>query len=405
MKIYITLLLLFFNWALYAQTVKPVYVLEYTRNTKAISEIEKETQKANFGTIIGDKPNGADQLRAMFSEVGRTTIYYRLDTVLIVSTHDGIQSKQIGYQYGGIMQGIDLRTGQRMVFTPASLKKSVDRALGEGSFVANGLQNTSGSARKIRNKEMMGGLICEKWQESLPQFETTAQYWILPGKAALFPFPAGSSFLYRQELIVKSEIHSIPLFEKIETQELTKIDSLTEFSIQEKVNDLLNQYVVGFYQNIEQNKHMVTTPLSINDDIGNWSFLEIESSRITSLKGLPGQWDYLLVDIWASWCGPCLKSFPELNKLKQSYSGSLQVLSLNYADTDLEKVKEVLKKYMPDWPQGFASHQVHDLLNPMRMYPSMVLIDRNGKVVMIGKPDLSLNEIRTFLDEHIAPRK
>lgn len=39
---------------------------------------------------------------------------------------------------------------------------------------------------------------------------------------------------------------------------------------------------------------------------------------------------YVLVNYWATWCGPCIKEIPELNKLAAEHKGKLVVLGVNY---------------------------------------------------------------------------
>ncbi len=260
--------------------------------------------------------------------------------------------------------------------------------------------------KKQKKQEKIHGFMCDVWEEVSSQMQSEVKTWVTPEFA--YVFPQFSDISFKGQLIVKTESSSSLGQERKDTRVLQEIDTIIGLSIKDEINKLLNIEIGSAkkaYTNLEDNKLLIQDSVKVQSNIGNFHFKIMEKDSTSNIEKAISDASFLLIDIWASWCSPCLKSFPELNKLKQAYTDSLQILSLNYADTDLGKVKEVLKKYTPDWPQGFASHQVHDLLNPMRMYPSMVLIDRNGKVVMMGKPDLSLNEIRTFLDEHITPRK
>ena len=50
------------------------------------------------------------------------------------------------------------------------------------------------------------------------------------------------------------------------------------------------------------------------------------------------------IDFWASWCGPCVKSFPWMNKIQQQYkTQGFTVISINL-DADKEKAEDFLKK-------------------------------------------------------------
>jgi|GEM_PF-777863 len=61
---------------------------------------------------------------------------------------------------------------------------------------------------------------------------------------------------------------------------------------------------------------------------------------------------YLLIDFWASWCGPCRENNPLLKQLYYKYKEKgLNVLSIS-VDTNAAKWKAAIKKDEMDWPQG-----------------------------------------------------
>ena len=49
--------------------------------------------------------------------------------------------------------------------------------------------------------------------------------------------------------------------------------------------------------------------------------------KLSSFKG-----KYVLLDFWASWCGPCLKEMPELNTVLGAHKGEFQVLAIDMGD-------------------------------------------------------------------------
>lgn len=83
----------------------------------------------------------------------------------------------------------------------------------------------------------------------------------------------------------------------------------------------------------------------------------------TDLVKLRGQW--VLVHFWASWCGPCRKEMPTLQRMSEKLSGgNLRLLLINTAETD-DEVFEFLAGVTPT-------------LNS--------LMDRDGKVTEVWKP-------------------
>jgi len=97
-----------------------------------------------------------------------------------------------------------------------------------------------------------------------------------------------------------------------------------------------------------------------------------------SLSDLQGQVVYL--DFWASWCGPCRKSFPWMNELFSRYKDlGFRVVAINL-DADRELSDKFLGKHPANFtiaynPQG----DVAEAYSVMGM-PSSYLIDRQGRI-------------------------
>ena len=117
------------------------------------------------------------------------------------------------------------------------------------------------------------------------------------------------------------------------------------------------------------------------------------------------------VDFWASWCGPCRKSFPWLNSIEKKYKDKgLVVIGIN-VDSDLEMAKRFLEKTPADFalfsdPKGALADQ-YKLIG----MPSSFVLDRNGEVrhrhVGFKKSNIDAYEksIVSLLDEKNAGAK
>jgi thiol-disulfide isomerase/thioredoxin len=103
-----------------------------------------------------------------------------------------------------------------------------------------------------------------------------------------------------------------------------------------------------------------------------------ETVKLSALKG-----KVVLVDFWASWCGPCRESMPVLEKLSKSYKEQgFVVLGVN-----IDNDAEAARKFLKDLPVSFqivndAQKQVAKAYAPPTM-PSSYLIDRQGKVHVV----------------------
>ena len=88
----------------------------------------------------------------------------------------------------------------------------------------------------------------------------------------------------------------------------------------------------------------------------------------------------VLVDFWASWCGPCKASFPALNRLQEKYASKGLVIIGVGVDDDAAKYKEFSGKMGAKFSIAHDSaHKAADFFSPPSM-PSSYLTDRKGVI-------------------------
>jgi thiol-disulfide isomerase/thioredoxin len=113
-----------------------------------------------------------------------------------------------------------------------------------------------------------------------------------------------------------------------------------------------------------------------------------------SLSELVGQTDYVLIDFWASWCGPCRRFVPVLKEIYAGQpAGHLQILSCS-VDQDVMSWQVALNEEQMPWPQmrEDAEHPCSDKYN-VQFIPHTVLIDKEGKIVGVNLEEPDLEEI------------
>ena len=93
----------------------------------------------------------------------------------------------------------------------------------------------------------------------------------------------------------------------------------------------------------------------------------------------------LLVNLWATWCGPCRLETPELVKLnKEFHSQGLEVIGLSTENPDdsVDEVREFVQNYKVDYRIGWSGSQVAVALMQGRdAIPQSFVISRSGRIV------------------------
>lgn len=90
----------------------------------------------------------------------------------------------------------------------------------------------------------------------------------------------------------------------------------------------------------------------------------------------------VLVNVWATWCGPCRYEIPELQKLHDQYGKrGFKVVGVSVDEGDAADVKQFVAEQKMTYPVALdPDGRIANLLQTM-VLPTSVLVDRGGKIV------------------------
>ena len=128
--------------------------------------------------------------------------------------------------------------------------------------------------------------------------------------------------------------------------------------------------------------------------------------KALSLEAHKGQ--VILLNFWATWCGPCRAEIPGLIELQNKYKNRLQIIGMVVDDDDETAIREIAKSQSINYPVAFTTPQVRMAYGGITALPTVFIINPEGRVVQkhvgLYNPALYETEVRALLDLPIAAR-
>jgi thiol-disulfide isomerase/thioredoxin len=135
----------------------------------------------------------------------------------------------------------------------------------------------------------------------------------------------------------------------------------------------------------------------IDSKVNNYDIQLLDGGNV-KLPNLIGNGKVTLVNIWATWCGPCRREIPDLVALQNKFKDNeVSIIGLTVEEPDKESlVRAFSKQFSINYKIGFSSLDVFELLNqanggnPRAPIPQSFVFDKNGKLIdsVVGlRPD------------------
>jgi len=141
-------------------------------------------------------------------------------------------------------------------------------------------------------------------------------------------------------------------------------------------------------------------PISPGKEVPDFSFVDIDGNAV-KMSDLKGKLVY--IDIWATWCGPCIAEHPHWDKMKEEYKNKPVAFLTVSIDDRKEPWEKMVKNKKMDGLQWFAENAWQSELTQFFMVnaiPRFLLLDTEGKI-LDPSADRPSGEIRETLDKHL----
>ena len=125
-----------------------------------------------------------------------------------------------------------------------------------------------------------------------------------------------------------------------------------------------------------------------------------ENLRLSEYRG-----DVVMINFWATWCGPCRQEMPLLDELYTRYQRvGFNLLGVNI-DDDSRRAMQMIEELGVNFPVLFDARKEVSKLYEVEAMPVTVLVDREGNVRHVhhgykpGYEDAYLDQVRALLRE------
>ena len=178
------------------------------------------------------------------------------------------------------------------------------------------------------------------------------------------------------------------LYQTVDFQEFYRI------FISASTNEENNTVITKIYNDLMRVNKGQPSPKFIN--------YEKHSGGTLSLDDLKGK--YIFIDVWATWCGPCIKELPYLQRIEKAYHGkNIIFLSISIDDAkDHDKWRDMVEEKKLGGIQILADKSFNSqfvLDYNIKSIPRFILIDPNGKIISPNTAKPSDPELITLFNE------
>ena len=149
------------------------------------------------------------------------------------------------------------------------------------------------------------------------------------------------------------------------------LTSLSFKSYNNKDNDLISEFLKNELEDFELSKE--------KKNISNLTFKDHKEKEI-SFSDFKGK--ILLVNFWATWCAPCIKEMPSLDRLESKINGNFDVIAISVDRDGVEKVTDFFDENKISNLEKFFDIK-NSLAKEMNLYgvPTSFFINKEGDLI------------------------
>ena len=132
-----------------------------------------------------------------------------------------------------------------------------------------------------------------------------------------------------------------------------------------------------------------------DNELVDFQLLDLSGQK-HALSDYRGRW--VIINFWATWCGPCIKEIPELVRFQREYRTKAQVLGINFEQSKTQDIERYSNQLEINYPILRISDEPLVPFEPLKGLPTTFLVSPQGKIIYRHLGPLSYEQFRRWID-------
>jgi len=122
-----------------------------------------------------------------------------------------------------------------------------------------------------------------------------------------------------------------------------------------------------------------------------------------SLESLKGR--VVILDFWATWCGPCIKEIPEYAEFwRKNQPRGIEIVGVVVESGEPQEILDFIREYKIPYRQALGDDKVQEAYGVDQGYPTTFVIDREGRIryKALGAVPAKFKKLQETVDAALA---